>query len=141
MPIETNDLIRGICVAVPVLLSVVQVSPIKINPWSALLQWFGNEMNKDIKEDLKAIHKEIDDMRHESDENEARRLRANILDFANSCRNDRKHTKDEFENISRDYDDYMTIIKRRKLKNGFVEAEYEYIREVFHHCQQENNFL
>lgn len=141
MPEETNELIRAICLIVPSLLTVIQIAPIKINPWSALLQWFGNEINKDIKADLKAIHQEIDTMRHESDENEARRLRANILDFANSCRNDRKHTKDEFENISRDYDDYMTIIKRRNLKNGFVEAEYDYILEVFHHCQMTNNFL
>lgn len=141
MPIETNELISGIGITVVALLSVVQVSPIKINPWSALLQWFGNEINKGIKADLKTIHQEIDTMRHEIDENETRRLRANILDFANSCRNKRKHTKDEFENISRDYDDYMTIIKRRNLKNGFVEAEYDYILEVFHHCQKTNNFL
>lgn len=141
MQIDLDIIAKNAWWIVAAALSLVQVAPIKINPWDSLFEWIGNLINKDIKEDLKTIHKEIDEMRHETDENEARRLRANILDFANSCRNHRKHTKDEFENIARDYEDYMTIIERRKLKNGFVEAEYEYILEVFHHCQQENNFL
>lgn len=137
----TDEIIKSMCVLIPVVLSVIQISPIKINPWSSILRWIGNQINKDIKVDLKSIHKEIDSMREENDKNEARRLRANILDFANSCRNDRKHTKDEFENIARDYDDYMAIIEKRSIKNGFLKAEYEYIEDIFHQCQRENKFL
>lgn len=138
---DIDTIIKNVCVLIPVALSLIQIAPIKINPWSAILQWIGNEINKDVKADLKSIHKEIDDIRAENDKNEARRLRANILDFANSCRNKRKHTKDEFENIARDYEDYMDIIKKRGMKNGFLEEEYSYIKDIFHECQRENSFL
>lgn len=130
---------------IPIIISgiatLVQVSPIKINPWSALLKWVGNQINGELHKELSDIKEDVETLKREADEKEARRLRADIFDFANSCRNNRKHTKDEFENIFRDYDDYMKIIHSREIKNGFLEAECEYIRSIFRECQQKNSFL
>ena len=41
------------------LLSVfVEVSKIKINPWSSLFKWIGRNMTEEVKEELKEVKKE-----------------------------------------------------------------------------------
>lgn len=68
---------------------IIQIIPIKINPWSALLKWIGKLVTGN------ACGK-IDDLIKQVDENEKDRIRWEVLDFANSCRNNRRHTRDEF---------------------------------------------
>lgn len=67
----------------------IEITPIKWNPLSSAFKWLGRKLTARIEDDLAAIHKEIE-------ENEKDRIRWEILDFANSCRNGRKHTKDEY---------------------------------------------
>lgn len=121
---------------------VVDITPIvKINPIKNLLHWVGTYINKDIKNEINILKSKVDTLEATTDEKEVRRLRTSIFDFANSCRNNRRHTKDEFENIIRDYEDYMKLIDKRGLTNGFLEKEYDYILEIFHECQIKNSFL
>ena len=44
--------------AVLVLLTLVQIAPIKINPWSALCKAIGRALNADILQDLQYIKAE-----------------------------------------------------------------------------------
>lgn len=121
---------------------VIDITPwIKIDPVKALFRWIGKQINSDIKESIKVLQTEIDEVRKDGDEREARRLRASILDFANACRNGKKHTKDQFENIFRDHEDYICICENRGIKNGFLDDEFNYVRQVFHECQENNSFL
>ena len=53
-------------------------------------------MNKDIAE-------QVAKLAHQMTEHEIDELRWNILNFANSCRNGRKHSKDEFEHVISDH--------------------------------------
>ena len=114
---------------------------IKVNPIKSLFRWIGKQINYEIKEQINSLQSEIDEVRKDGDEREVRRLRAGILDFANGCRNGKKHTKDQFENVFRDYEDYISITEKRDIKNGFLEDEFDYIRQIFHECQEKNSFL
>lgn len=77
----------------------------------------------------------------EADEKEAKRLRARIISFSDSCRVHTKHTKNHFENVFRDYDDYLAYCKRHNFANHYIEGEYEYIRSVYQKCLLEDDFL
>ena len=68
---------------------LIQIVPIKINPWSALFKWIGKLITGN------ACGK-IDDLIKQVDENEKDRIRWEVLDFDNSCRNGSRHTRDEF---------------------------------------------
>ena len=135
---ETQQVIEWIgdhIVAVLVTLSVfIQIAPIKINPWSSLIKWIGKMLNGNLQQQVIELSNTID-------ENEKDRIRWQVLDFANSCRNGRRHTKDEFQHIITLNDKYAELLKRTNDKNGYFDEEYKYIKELFRDCQSKNNFL
>lgn len=135
---ETQQVIEWIgdhIVAVLVTLSVfIQIAPIKINPWSSLIKWIGKMLNGNLQQQVIELSNTID-------ENEKDRIRWQVLDFANSCRNGRRHTKDEFQHIITLNDKYAELLKRTNDKNGYFDEEYKYIKELFRECQSKNNFL
>ena len=112
---------------------LIEVVPIKINPLSWLLKWIGTRVNGDII-------KRLDKLERNVDQNEIDRIRYEVLDFANSCRNKRKHTQDEFEHIISLNTKYKTLLKKHDIQNGVFEAEYAYIMELYAGCQKKNNF-
>ena len=113
----------------------IQWSPtIKWNPWTSLFKWVGNVINGDIRKDIANMAKCIDD-------NEKDRIRWEVLDFANSCRNDRRHSKDEFEHIVALDKKYKSLLKKTNDSNGVFDAEYEYVVELYKERLRKNDFL
>ena len=119
----------------------IQITPIKINPWSALFKWIGKIMTADIRKDIKDIKKMVDEQQSTIDENEKDRIRYEILDFANSCRNGRKHTKDEYQHIIALREKYEDLLAKTNDKNGVFEVEYQYILKLYAERQEKNDFL
>lgn len=114
-----------------VLAIFVQITPaIKWNP----ITWLGNLL-------FGGLRKEIQEIRRQMDENEKDRIRWEVLDFANSCRNKRKHSKDEFEHIVALNKKYNALLKNTNDENGVFEAEYEYIMELYRERLRKNDFL
>ena len=67
--------------------------------------------------------------------------RWNILDFANSCRNGRRHTKDEWHHVIDQLKDYETFVEERGLDNGVMEEEAKYLRRLYAERCEKNDFL
>jgi len=67
------------------------------------------------------MEKKITTLQTNMNENEKDRIRWEILDFANSCRNGRKHTKDEFQHIITLNDKYKNLLALTGDKNGVFE--------------------
>lgn len=85
-----------------------------------------------IKETLKStIKDEIKSISEQIDENEKDRLRFEILSFAGDLRNGILKTRQEFETIFVFHDKYETIIKKLKEHNGYLDTEFEYIKEKY----------
>ena len=113
----------------------IQWTPsIKWNPWTSLFKWVGNVINGDILKTITSMAKAIDD-------NEKDRIRWEVLDFANSCRNDRRHSKDEFEHIVALNKKYNGLLKKTGDSDGVFEAEYEYINDLYKERLRKNDFL
>ena len=98
-------------------------------------------LNGNLQQQVIELHNTIQEMNKDIDENEKDRIRWQVLDFANSCRNGRRHTKDEFQHIITLNDKYTELLKRTNDKNGYFDEEYKYIQELFRDCQNKNNFL
>ena len=113
---------------------LIQIIPIKINPWSALLKWISKIVTGD------ACGK-IDDLIKQVDENEKDRIRWEILDFANSCRNGRRHTRDEFQHIVTLRDKYKKLLEKTNDTNGVFDVEYKYIQDLYAERLEKNDFL
>lgn len=124
-----------------VLSTLVEIVPVKVKPWSALLKWIGRVINGDVVERLQRLEERASEQRRSIDENEMDRIRWEVLDFANACRNHVKHTKDEFQHIIALNTKYHNLLDKYEQENGVFDAEYEYILELYRELQYTNDFL
>ena len=100
-----------------VLMTLIQVAPVKINPWSWLAKAIGRAINAEVIKKLDA-HITMDDRRT------ADGHRARILHFNNELLRGIEHTKEEFierANIVRQK--FREMKNRKSLKYNWHEAE------------------
>jgi len=126
----------------------IEIVPIKVNPLSAAFKWIGNITNKDANDTLSVVNTKLEKVSDRINTIESRidmievnNMRTQILDFANSCMNGRKHTKEEFEHMIDLHTSYNDIIKEKGIVNGRMDLAYQYISELYVRCLNENSFL
>lgn len=119
---------------------VIDISPIKINPWKALFKWIGQLLTADVMKEIQEIKQTQKVQQATIDENEKDRIRNEVLSFATSCRRGIHHTKDEFEHIITVHGKYERLLEKTNDENGVFTEEYKYIVEIYHECQREDKF-
>ena len=82
-----------------ILMTLVQIAPVKINPWSALAKAIGKAINADISKRLDEIEKKLDSHIKTDDQGRADDWRAAILRFNNELLRPIRHTKEEFVEV------------------------------------------
>lgn len=90
---------------------------------------------------LKKILDKQNEIEERVDRNEIKRLRWEILDFANSCMNKRRHTKEEFDHIMEVHSEYESLLDGLGESNGKVDIAYGFIKDLYAQCIRENDFL
>jgi len=119
----------------------IQITPIKVNPWSALFKWIGKTITGNACSKIDGLIEKVEKIEKDVKTNEKDRIRWEILDFANSCRNDRKHTRDEFQHIVALNDKYKRLLQETNDTNGVFEVEYNYIQDLYAERLEKNDFL
>lgn len=119
----------------------IEITPIKLSPFSSLVKWFGNKLNGDTNKKLESISSQLDIVSDRIDKIEINDMRSQILDFANSCMNERMHTKEEFEHLIDLHTQYEDIISKKGMTNGRVDLAFRYISDLYTRCLNENSFL
>lgn len=111
----------------------IQITPVKWNPLTSFAKWLSKIFTKELNESIEDLQDDLKDIREDIDENEKDRIRWEVLNFANTCRHDHKHTKDEFQHIITLNDKYKVLLERTKDKNGIFESEFKYIKDLYDH--------
>lgn len=114
--------------------TLVQIVPIKINPWTALFKWISKMVNGDLQKELTELKADFEDTKADT-------MRWDILTFANGCRNKQKHTKEEWEHVITQIKKYETYVEEKGIDNGVIEEESKYLRELYHDILRDNDFL
>lgn len=73
----------------------------------------------------------LEEISNKIDNNEKDHLRFEILSFAGDLRNGVVKTRQEFKTIFAFYDKYEEIITALKVHNGYVDSEFDFIKEKF----------
>ena len=129
--LDVQTLLNGM-VSLGVVLSIfVEITPIKINPVSTLLKFIGSNINADLKAEFSAVKDTVQKVDNKVDDNEIDRIRWEILEFSNSCRNGKRHTKEEFDHVINLNQKYLRILDEREEENGQVDLAFEYIRKIY----------
>lgn len=92
--------------ALLILLTLIQIAPIKVNPWTALAQAIGRAINKDVLTKLDETRKILDEHIKTDDARNADLHRSRILQFNNELLRDIPHTREDFIEILAEIDFY-----------------------------------
>lgn len=113
------------------LMSLIQISPLKLNPWDRILGWIGKKTNGETEKRLKTVEKQISDMW-------VNQHRQTILTFAREARSGIVHSPDEWANVLNQSEEYEKYIKDRGLSNGIVTQDTVYIRSLYQEMSREH---
>ena len=134
---------------------IFEIPQFKLKPFTRLLRTIGKLLNNDVtqrinrlnsevnelKADIEEVKKENKDQMKVIDMNDANFIRTTILDFANSLRQGRRHTQEEYDHIIDMNDRYEEYVTRYNIHNGrFIQA-YRYILACYSDCLENNSFL
>lgn len=125
-----------------ILMSLLEVSKIPINPWSRLAKLIGNALNADVLAEVKQTKKRLDDHIATDDERNANLLRTQILRFNDELVDDRKHTKEHFDEILSIIDDYEKYCRTHEgYKNNKCGHAIANINRVYDERLEKHDFL
>lgn len=123
-------------------LSIVQIAPVKINPWSALAKAIGRAINADVLRELKTVKQDLADHIRIDGERDADEHRARILRFNNELLRDIPHTKEEFIEVLIDIDFYERYCDEHKdYKNNRATHAIANISRVYDERLRKRDFL
>ena len=117
-----------------VLSAIIEVAPIKINPWSKVFRWVGNVMLGEFKGEMQTF-------KREQEKKNANDMRWAIINFANSCRRGEQHSKDAWRHVLSQISEYEDYTEDHNIINGVVDADSEYLRELYQERNRRNDFI
>ena len=120
-----------ITAGIVILLSLIQISPLKLNPWDKLLGWFGKKLNGATEKRLEAVEKQIRDMWINNH-------RQTVLTFARECRADIEHSSDEWTNVLNVAEEYEKYVIENKITNGIITQDTEYLRKLYQELSRDH---
>ena len=143
------ELVGSISTILFALSVVVQVTPIKINPWSWVASKIGKAINKDVIEKVGNLEKEISEMKETQkemkaiqDERDAIDARSQILRFGDEILHDVKHSQEHFNELLRKITEYNKYCDSHpEFKNQMTESTTKHILETYERCMREHDFL
>lgn len=146
--------------ALLLLLTFVEIVPIKINPWSWIAKKIGKALNQEIVEEVKALQTEHKEDQRENErrltivensqsefekyykQDDAKSARRRILSCADELRRGVEHSQEFFDDVLEDISYYNNYCKENPdFENMKAVVAIEFITEAYHNCLKENNFL
>ena len=124
-------------------ITIVQVAPIKLDPWTALARWFKKIIVGDIEKKLDALSTKVDRLEHDAGESAAKTARAHIQRFADELYTRQvKHSKGYFDDILDDIKFYNNYVAKHKdFENGRTEFAVGQIEKVYKELFETQDFL
>lgn len=137
-----NELVVGGGGAMVVLLTLIQIAPIEVNPWSAIAAAIGRAINGEVISKVDQLGDELQSLRSISDEREAVAARIRILRFGDEIYQGTMHSKEHFDQTLDDITDYeQYCISHPDFKNNKTTVTIQTIQETYQKCLEKHNFL
>lgn len=139
---DLKEILMGGGGVLAVLLTLVQISPVKINPWSAIAKAVGRAINADVTKELAEIKTKLDDHVTMDDRRTADGHRTRILHFNNELLRSIDHTEEEFNEVLAEIDAYEEYCDEHpEYPNNRAVLAIENIRSNYKERLQKHDFL
>lgn len=128
--------------ALLILLTLIEITPIKVNPWTALARWLGRAINDEVLAEVKEFRARLDEHIKADDERNADDRRSRILKFNNELIRDIPHTREDFIDILTDIDDYEAYCREHpNYKNNRAVHAIANIGRVYDERLKKHDFI
>lgn len=122
--------------------AIIQISPIKINPWSYAAKIIGRAINSEMIEKIDKINNDLTKFKEITDERNAELLRSHILRFGDELLHGTKHSKEHFDQILSDITSYNEYCDTHpNFKNDMTRLTTEHIKNTYRECMDKHSFL
>lgn len=138
------------------LLTFFEITPIKFNPWTAILKWFGRKTNSEINDQMKyldskidelsekleTVKEHLDDVEKEDLERHVESKRFQILRFADEERLGVGHSQEYFNQILSAINDYKAYCNDHpEYPNEKAVQAISRILKSYNQHMEDNDFL
>ena len=124
------------------LLTLIQLAPIQVNPWSAIARWVGRAVNGEVLGKLGKLEKQLDEHIDTDDKRDADSHRLEILRFNNELLRSVGHTKEEFIEVLAEIDAYEKFCTDHPdYPNNRAVLAIENIQENYKERLKKHDFL
>lgn len=142
MNLTLAQIVGGIAGIVVIGSVFIEITPIKINPISSLLKWIGSKANGEIIKRFDTIEDKVNNIEIIHDKRNAISCRVRILHFGDEVRRGIGHSKENFDQVLSDIDDYERYCASHpEFKNNKTNATKEKILKVYSERMDHNDFL
>jgi len=131
---------------------IFEIPKFKLRPFTRILRFIGRQLNSDVTVRIDRLTNDVDGLKTELDQvkienekqmevidmNDVNFIRTTILDFANSLRQGREHTEEEYDHIVDLNDQYQKYIEKYNIRNGRFDLAYQYILKCGDECVHGN---
>ena len=106
------------------LLSLIQISPVKLDPWDRIFAWIGGKLNGNLQKQVREIWINMH--------------RQAILQFARECRAGQEHSEEEWSHVLNVADEYEQYCQKNNVINGVVKQDTLYIRQLYQELSRDH---
>ena len=110
--------------AILLLLSLIQISPVKLDPWDRIFAWIGGKLNGNLQKQVREIWINMH--------------RQAILQFARECRAGQEHSEEEWSHVLNVADEYEQYCLKNSVVNGIVKQDTLYIRQLYQELSRDH---
>ena len=110
--------------AILLLLSLIQISPVKLDPWDRIFAWVGGKLNGNLQKQVREIWINMH--------------RQAILQFARECRAGQEHSEEEWSHVLNVADEYEQYCQKNSVINGVVKQDTLYIRQLYQELSRDH---
>ena len=127
---------------IAILMTLIQISPIKINPWSWLFKCIGRAVNSEVLGEVVKLRMDVQHNKDDDDEQWASLSRSHILRFGDELLHGMAHSKEHFDQILLDISKYEKYCREHPdYLNDVATATITQIKKTYQKCLEENSFL
>ena len=123
-------------------LTVIQIAPVRVNPWSAIAKAIGRAINAEVLAELERTRIKLDNHIKTDDERAADMHRARILRFNQELIRQIPHTREEFIEVLTEIDRYQRFCREHPdYPNSRAVHAIANIGRVYDERLQKHDFL
>ena len=131
------------------IMSLLQISKININPWTAVFGWIGRQLNHELftkvaglEKRMETIQTDVNTIREEGRERHAKDCRVRILRFADEIYLGTNHSQEHYKQLLGDIKSYETYCDTHEdFENQIATAAIRQIKSRYDLHIQQHDFL